>query len=209
LAIHECDAEDASLAADLDVEQVQWPAVGTEFLGFQLLRELGRGAFAHVYLARQPALGNRLVVVKVAQYGSGEAETLGRLGHRNIVPVYSVSEDPATHVTAVCMPYLGSATLLDVLDVGFAEDRPPERARFIQNIAIQEALPQVVPDIYSGPDACLQHGTCRWRRPPGRPTGGGLAAYAPGRDLPPRSETVQCTAHTVRLPDVDGLQSLE
>jgi eukaryotic-like serine/threonine-protein kinase len=159
LAIHECDAEDASLAADLDVEHVAWPAVDSEFLGFQLQRELGRGAFAHVYLARQPALGNRLVVVKVAQYGSGEAETLGRLAHRNIVPVHSVTEDPATHMTAVCMPYLGSATLLDVLDAGFAEDEPPTRARFIQNVAIQEALSQVVPEMYSGPDACLQHGT--------------------------------------------------
>ena len=168
------------------------------------------GAFAHVYLARQPALGNRLVVVKVAQYGSGEAETLGRLAHRNIVPVYSVVEDPATHMTAVCMPYLGSATLLDVLDVGFADNRPPERARFIQDIALQAAIPQAVPDMYAGPDACLQHGTyVDGIVHLAIQTGGGVAAHAPGRHLPPRLEALQCAAHSVRMPDAAGLQSVE
>ena len=113
---------DALLADALLPPNAQQRQIGS------LLRELGRGAFAHVYLARQPALGNRMVVVKVAQYGSAEAETLGRLAHRNIVPVYSVVEDPATHMTAVCMPYLGSATLLDVLDLGYQDNRPPAQA---------------------------------------------------------------------------------
>jgi len=159
LAIHECASEDASLAQDLEGDDAAWPAVGSTFLGFQLLQELGRGAFAHVYLARQPALGNRLVVVKVAQYGSAEAETLGRLAHRNIVPIHSVGEDPATHMTAVCMPYLGSATLLDVLDAGYQDNRPPLRARFIHQIAREAAIPQVVPEMYTGTDPYLQHGT--------------------------------------------------
>ncbi|MHB0956490.1 MAG: protein kinase domain-containing protein [Pirellulaceae bacterium] len=159
LAVHDCGNEDVKLAATFDLDEVEWPAIGTNFLGFLLLQELGRGAFAHIYLARQPALGNRLVVVKVAQYGAAEAETLGRLAHRNIVPVYSVNEDRTSHVTAVCMPYLGSATLLDVLDVGFADNQPPERARFIQEIAVQESIAEAVPEMYVGPDPRLQHGT--------------------------------------------------
>ena len=85
-------------------------------LGFQLLRELGRGGFARVFLAAEPALGNRLVVVKVSDNGSAEADTLGRLGHANIVPVYSVKEDPGSGLTAVCMPYLGKATLCTLLE---------------------------------------------------------------------------------------------
>src|SRR5262249_22239568 len=94
-----------------------WPQVGQRFLGFQLVRELGRGAFARVYLATQPALGNRQVAVKVSLGGGLEAQPLGRLGgHANIVPVYSVEEEPGSGVTAVCMPYLGSATLVDLLD---------------------------------------------------------------------------------------------
>ncbi len=159
LAIHECANEDAGLQADLDADDVPWPAIDTELFGFQLLQELGRGAFARVYLARQPALGNRMVVVKVARYGSAEAETLGRLAHRNIVPVHSVVEDPETHLTAVCMPYLGSATLLDVLDVGYQDNRPPAHARFIRDLAVQAAIPQAVPEMYAGPDARLHRGT--------------------------------------------------
>src|SRR5947209_5455278 len=96
---------------------VKWPLAGERFLGFQLHRELGRGAFARVFLATEPALGNRPVAVKVSLGGGAEAETLGRLGgHPNIVPVYSAPEDSATGLTAVCMPYLGSATLEDLLD---------------------------------------------------------------------------------------------
>ena len=157
IAVHECFDEDADLAKATD--DVDWPEVGTQFLGFQLVRELGRGAFAHVYLATQPALGHRPVVVKIAQHGSGEAETLGRLAHRNIVPVHSVTEDPDTHMTAVCMPYLGSATLMSVLDVAFANDSLPERGDLIQKIAFEEAIPDAVPEMHTVPDSDLQRGT--------------------------------------------------
>ena len=93
----------------------RWPEPETKFLGFQLLRELGRGAFSRVFLATEPALGNRLVVVKVSARGGAEARTLGRISHPNIVPVHSVTEDPDAGLSAVCMPYLGETTLCDVI----------------------------------------------------------------------------------------------
>jgi serine/threonine protein kinase/tetratricopeptide (TPR) repeat protein len=92
-----------------------WPEPETMFLGFQLLRELGRGAFSRVFLATEPALGNRLVVVKVSTRGVAEAQTLGRINHLNIVPVHSVKEDCVEGLSAVCMPYLGETTLCDVM----------------------------------------------------------------------------------------------
>ena len=98
-----------------DHRQGVFPDIGKEFLGFSLLRELGRGTFACVYLAAEPSLGNRLVAVKVAKESSAEAEILGRLTHRNIVPIHSAKKDPQTGYTVVCMPYLGSATLCDLL----------------------------------------------------------------------------------------------
>ena len=96
-----------------------WPEAGANFLGYQLLLQLGKGAFARVFLATEPRLGDRLVVVKISQQGGAEAEILGRIQHPNIVPVHSVLEDPVAGLTAVCMPYLGSATLCDVQDSAF------------------------------------------------------------------------------------------
>jgi eukaryotic-like serine/threonine-protein kinase len=109
---------------------IPWPNPGEMLVGFQLLHELGRGGFARVFLAAEPALGNRLVVVKVSDNGSAEAHTLGRLGHANIVPVYSVKEDPGSGLTAVCMPYLGKATLCTLLERVRAPG-VPLRARLI------------------------------------------------------------------------------
>ena len=43
-----------------------WPQTGDTFLGFHLEQELGRGGFARVFLATEPALGNRAVAVREA-----------------------------------------------------------------------------------------------------------------------------------------------
>jgi len=120
---------------DLDLQMLQgklsWPEPGSSFLQFSLIAEIGRGTFGRVFLATEPALGNRLVALKVAPHGGEEAEILGRLQHPNIVPVYSVQEDPRTGLTAFCMPYLGRATLWDVLDHAFAARTVPKSARMI------------------------------------------------------------------------------
>ncbi len=89
------------------------PAVGTEWLGFRLLAELGQGAFGRVYLAQQGDLANRSVVLKLSPNIDDESRTLAQLQHTNIVPVYSVHRAGAWQ--AVCMPYFGSTTLSNVL----------------------------------------------------------------------------------------------
>jgi serine/threonine protein kinase len=114
-------------------ETVPWPVPGETFLGFRLLRELGRGAFARVFLAAEPDLGDRLVAVKVSPHGAAEAQTLGRLDHPNVVKVYAVRKDERSGLTAVCMPYLGGATLLGVL-TSFEKGRP-RQARVILDAA--------------------------------------------------------------------------
>src|SRR5262245_23453240 len=61
--------------------------------GFEVIRLLGRGSFASVYLARQLDL-DRLVALKVAAAGGGEARTMASLEHPHIVQVFSQSIDP-------------------------------------------------------------------------------------------------------------------
>jgi serine/threonine protein kinase len=118
----------------------QWPSCGDDFLGFVLLEELGRGAFARVFLATQPELGGRRVAVKVSARGAREAEIMGKLDHPNIVLVHLVREDPDTGLTAVCMSYCGAATLCDVLDRAYATDEPPRQARLILEAAADQRL---------------------------------------------------------------------
>lgn len=90
-----------------------FPSVGETFLGFQLVEELGQGAFARVFLAHQQALAGRPVALKVTLRPTREAERLARLQHTNIVPVYSVHE--ARPMQVICMPFLGRRTIADLL----------------------------------------------------------------------------------------------
>lgn len=114
-----------------DDSEPDWPEIGGVFLGLPLHDELGRGGFARVYLASQPELGNRRVALKVCPKGGQEAHCLGKLQHPNIVPVHSTQQDPETKLTAICMPYLGRATLCDVLDRAFCQRGLPARASLI------------------------------------------------------------------------------
>ncbi|MCI0680777.1 MAG: protein kinase [Gemmataceae bacterium] len=108
-----------------------WPEVGAAWEGYELLAELGRGAFARVYLARETALGRRLVAIKCTRYADHEAATLGRLAHPHVVPIYSIRDLPDRNLTVVCMPYLGHATLQHVCTALHGKERPPQLAREI------------------------------------------------------------------------------
>jgi eukaryotic-like serine/threonine-protein kinase len=88
---------------------------GAELAGFRIILELGRGAFARVYLAEEISLGRRLVAVKVSRPDGDEPRILARLQHAHIVPVHSVYDDPATGHRFMCMPYFGGADLARVL----------------------------------------------------------------------------------------------
>jgi serine/threonine protein kinase/Tfp pilus assembly protein PilF len=115
--------------------ETRWPTVPQEFCGFELLEEIGRGAIGRVYLARQAALGDRSVVLKVSKSGSREAHLLGRLQHSNVVPVYSVDYDDESGLTCVCMPLLGLATFEDLLkQIADSPARPRSGAVFSEAI---------------------------------------------------------------------------
>jgi serine/threonine protein kinase len=101
----------------LDAEvRTEFPEPGERLGEFQLLEELGRGTRGRVYLARQPALADRPVVVKVTARTNAEHLSLARLQHTHIVPLYAVHEDPIRRLRILCMPFFGGATLAYALD---------------------------------------------------------------------------------------------
>ena len=88
-----------------------FPEAGDEIGPYLLRRELGRGAFARVFLAEQGDLENRLVILKLSTRPTREPWLLARARHSHIVEILShaVVDDGAFQL--ICMPFLGGATL--------------------------------------------------------------------------------------------------
>jgi serine/threonine protein kinase/tetratricopeptide (TPR) repeat protein len=120
----------------------RFPRVGEEIFNFRLRRELGHGAFARVFLAEQPDLAGRPVVLKVSGIDGNEPQTLAQLQHTHIVPIHSVHENPQTGLRAVCMPYFGGASLSQVLGLLWKEGPPPTEGRqFVNALETAQAPP--------------------------------------------------------------------
>jgi serine/threonine protein kinase/Tfp pilus assembly protein PilF len=116
---------------ELAIPDSTWPEPDTMLLDFHVLGELGRGAFARVYLAEEVPLGRRPVAIKVSMTGAEEAAMLGKLRHANIVPIYSVQHDPESLASIICMPYLGRTTLAHVVERLYDKTERPARAQEI------------------------------------------------------------------------------
>ncbi len=91
------------------------PAAGETLGDFLLLAELGRGARGRCFLAAQPSLSHRQVVLKVTPDDHGEHLSLARLQHTHIMPLYSEHAFPGRRLRVLCMPYLGGTTLARIL----------------------------------------------------------------------------------------------
>ena len=107
------------------------PEAGEELFGFRLRQPLGHGAFACVYLAEQPDLASRPVVLKISAIAGTEPQTLARLQHTNIVPIFSVHEDQRAGLRAVCMPYFGGASLSSILERLWSETHTTDTGRSV------------------------------------------------------------------------------
>jgi serine/threonine protein kinase/tetratricopeptide (TPR) repeat protein len=129
---------DCELRLRAEPGEPSYPEVGESLIGFHLIHELGRGASGRVFLASQPSLADRRVVLKMTALGRQEHLSLARLQHMHIVPLYSehLLQDRALRV--LCMPFLGGATLDRVLA---ALAHVPPRGRTGQQLV--EALDRI------------------------------------------------------------------
>ncbi|MBI3836993.1 MAG: protein kinase [Planctomycetia bacterium] len=93
-----------------------FPQAGQRLGELQLLSELDRGAVGRVFLATQPALSDRPLVVKLTPRSGDEHLSLARLQHTHIAPLYLVQDFPAENLRALCMPYLGGTSWARVLE---------------------------------------------------------------------------------------------
>ena len=112
-AIGDLRESDPATADKLEAALAEMPSIGGEFEGFQIVHELGQGAFGRVYMAKQKALAGRLVALKICADLNGESQRLAQLQHTNIMPIFS--EHRCGNLHAVCMPYFGATTLADLM----------------------------------------------------------------------------------------------
>ena len=136
------------------VARGEWPALGTVYRGFRLQELLGYGAFSRVYLAHDTALADRLVALKVTTLPGNEPAALGKLQHDNIVPVHAHYPPEHDEFSTLVMPYLGPATLEDVLERLQTHSELPATARVFAEViagvglAEQGDSPMVSPSAY-------------------------------------------------------------
>jgi tRNA A-37 threonylcarbamoyl transferase component Bud32 len=99
------------------------PEVPATLGEFRIIREIGRGGMGVVYEAEQTSLRRR-VALKVLRYGAvadeeamqrfhREAETVARLHHTNIVPIFAIACERGVHYYA--MQFIRGRSLADVL----------------------------------------------------------------------------------------------
>jgi serine/threonine protein kinase/Flp pilus assembly protein TadD len=94
-----------------------FPAAGESLGEFRLVSELGRGGRGRVFLATQPALAGRAVVLKVTPRQDREFLSLARLQHTNIIPLLGAYDFPERNLRGLCQPYLGGTTLERLLEM--------------------------------------------------------------------------------------------
>lgn len=100
--------------------------VGARLEDFELVRELGRGAFARVFLARQHSM-QRWVALKISRNVGTEPQTMAQLDHPYIVRVFDQRLLEERQLRLLFMEYVPGGTLLDV--VRLVRATPPTNAQ--------------------------------------------------------------------------------
>jgi eukaryotic-like serine/threonine-protein kinase len=104
---------------------------GAKVNDFEVVRLLGRGAFGHVYLARQMSL-DRLVALKISANRGSEGRTMARLEHQHIVQVFSETVDTDFDQRLLCMqlvPGMGLEKLIGMLHTRQVESKDQEAGK--------------------------------------------------------------------------------
>jgi outer membrane protein assembly factor BamB len=114
---------------------------------FRIIREVGRGGMGAVFEAEQISLGRR-VALKILRFGGvsdpeaierfqREAETVAKLHHTNIVPIFAVGSERGVNYYA--MQFIDGQSLAEVLAKVLAERHGPLPADRVADWGLQAA----------------------------------------------------------------------
>jgi eukaryotic-like serine/threonine-protein kinase len=88
---------------------------GEKIDDFDLIKSLGKGAFATVFLARQCSM-QRLVALKISRDRGFEPQTLAQLDHPHIVRVFDQRQLATSKLRLLYMQYIAGGTLQGVVE---------------------------------------------------------------------------------------------
>ena len=188
--------------------ELDFPQVGETFAGFELVEQLGRGAFGVVFRAHQADLAARDVVLKITAARSVEPQRLARLQHTNIVPLYSMHE--ANGMLGICMPFFGRRTLCDIIrHEKVAQDLSPPSTvadKNDQTLPIGDAIRPAPDPAKATEHRNLEGNRCSNRSGTHCTTRRGIEPRTSARNHSLRSEASQCIAHGRQCADAVRLQ---
>lgn len=111
---------------------------GSRLDDFDLIVELGKGAFGSVFLARQVSM-QRMVALKVSADKGNEPQTLAQLDHPNIIRVFDQRRLPGQRLRLLYMQYAAGGTLADVVKK-VLETPPAARTGAILTAAVSSSV---------------------------------------------------------------------
>ncbi|HVT26439.1 MAG TPA: serine/threonine-protein kinase, partial [Lacipirellulaceae bacterium] len=117
---------------------------GAKVDDFEVVRLLGRGAFGHVYLARQISL-DRLVALKISANRGSEGRTMARLEHQHIVQVFSEKVDSDFNQRLLCMQLVPGIGLDKLIGMLHAKARSREHGVGCQTVDLAARASQLAP----------------------------------------------------------------
>jgi eukaryotic-like serine/threonine-protein kinase len=115
---------------------------GERFGDFVILRELGAGAFATVFLAHELTLDRRVALKVSESRGPGEGRALANLEHQSIVQVYAQFAEEARH--CLCLQYVPGATVAHIIQRLYRDNKRPQHGAQILaalELTADEAIP--------------------------------------------------------------------
>jgi len=131
--------EDFSATTQLvSARRIEGFTAGQKIEDFDLLVELGKGAFGSVFLARQISM-QRLVALKLSADKGNEPQTLATLEHPNIIRVYDQRKLPGQPVRLLYMQFAPGGTLAEVVKLVRATP-PAARNGALLITAVDEAV---------------------------------------------------------------------
>lgn len=112
--LHHLDHASQATSAGLKLAPPPDVSCGTQLDDFLIIQQLGKGAFATVYLAQQISM-QRLVALKISRGTGSESQALAQFDHTNIVRVYDQREVGDDQIHLLYMQFHPGGTLADVV----------------------------------------------------------------------------------------------